>query len=88
MANVTPPAESALIVAVSARELWKLVLSPKPKANAVLYATIPATQNHGVQIQKYSTRFGADFEKHTDADGIVTWWRLVQVSGPRAKRIV
>jgi len=88
MANVNPPDASALAAALTAPEAWKLVLSPKPKATAFLYATIPATQNHGVQIQKYSTRFGADFEKHTDADGIVTWWQLVQVSGPRAKRIV
>lgn len=60
--------------------VWKLILSPRPSAALFLYATIPAIQNSGVQVQKYSSRFGADFEKHTDADGIVTWWRLLRIS--------
>lgn len=59
---------------------WKLILHPKPSAYHVKYETIPAIQNGGVEVEKYSTRFGADFEKHTAANGIVTWYKLVKVS--------
>lgn len=59
---------------------YRLILSAKPFARVVKYETIPAAMNGGVEVEKYSTRFGADFEKHTDKNGIVTWWRLLKVS--------
>lgn len=56
---------------------FRLVLSPRPVADVKLYYTIPAEANGGVEVKKYATRHGHGWEKHTDARGIVTWWKLI-----------
>jgi hypothetical protein len=58
---------------------WRLILAPKPSAAAVLYLTIPPEANGGIRVEKYSTRFGRNFEKHIDATGVATWWKLVKI---------
>jgi hypothetical protein len=59
---------------------WRLILSPKPRARLMKYLTLPAELNNGITVEKYSTRFGANFEAHIQANGVVTWWKLVKVS--------
>lgn len=56
---------------------FRLILSPRPVADVKLYATIPPELNAGITVEKYATRFGHGWEKHTDARGIVTWWKLI-----------
>jgi hypothetical protein len=56
--------------------VFRLVLSPRPVADVKLYGTIQPELNNGVKVEKYATRFGHGWEKHTDARGIVTWWKL------------
>lgn len=56
---------------------FRLILSPRPDADVTLYGTIQAVQNAGVKVEKYATRFGHGWEKHTDSRGIVTWWKLI-----------
>lgn len=58
---------------------WRLILAPKPSAHVVLFETIPAALNHGVTVEKYSTRFGWNYEKHIEQNGVSTWWKLVKV---------
>lgn len=55
---------------------FRLTLCPKPDADVKLYYTIPAGQNNGVKVEKYATRYGHGWEKHTDPRGIETWWKL------------
>ena len=55
----------------------KLILVNKPKANIFLFFTVPAAQNNGVVVEKYTTRHGVTFEKHIAQNGVVTWWRLL-----------
>lgn len=55
----------------------RLVLTSKPKATLHKFLTVPPEQNNGVTVEKYSTRFGTTFEKHIAANGVTTWWRLV-----------
>jgi hypothetical protein len=57
--------------------IFRLILSPRPDADVTLYGTIHAVQNAGVKIEKYATRFGHGWEKHTDSRGIETWWKLI-----------
>ena len=57
----------------------KLVLCNKPKANIYLFFTVPAAQNGGIEVQKYTTRYGVTFEKHIAQNGVVTWWRLLKL---------
>lgn len=57
----------------------KLVLVNKPRANIYKFFTVPAAQNGGVQVEKYTTKYGVTFEKHTTQNGVVTWWRLLVV---------
>jgi hypothetical protein len=45
----------------------------------VLYLTIPPEANGGVKVEKYSTRFGWNYEKHIEPNGVVTWWKLVKI---------
>jgi hypothetical protein len=58
---------------------WRLILAPKPSAVLRLYLTIPPEANHGVTVEKYSTRFGWNYEKHIDLNGVATWWKLVKI---------
>jgi hypothetical protein len=58
---------------------WRLILSPKPTARLALYLTIPAEANNGVTVEKYSTRFGWNYEKHIQANGVATWWKLTKI---------
>jgi hypothetical protein len=58
---------------------WRLLLSPKPSAAVHLYLTISPEVNHGVTVEKYSTRFGWNYEKHIQADGVATWYKLVKI---------
>jgi hypothetical protein len=44
-----------------------------------LYLTIPPEVNNGVRVEKYSTRFGWNYEKHVEANGVETWWKLVKI---------
>jgi len=60
----------------------KLVLVNKPKANLYQFFTVPAAQNGGVEVVKYTTRYGVTFEKHIQASGVVTWWRLLTIKEP------
>lgn len=59
-----------------AQPVFRLILSPAPTSDVKLYFTIPPEANHGIKVEKYSTRFGHAWEKHTDGRGIVTWWKL------------
>lgn len=85
---VKPDAPFPPIVAQAtpAGEVWKLILSAKPSAEIRLYETIPPEANHGVTVEKYSSRFGANFERHIDAHGVVTWWRNTRVDAPEPRR--
>jgi hypothetical protein len=56
---------------------WRLVLSPRPVSDVKLYSTIPPELNAGTKVEKYATRHGHGWEKHTDPRGIVTWWKLI-----------
>jgi len=56
----------------------RLVLTSKPRATLHKFATIPGEANNGTTIEKYTTRFGTTFEKHIQANGVTTWWRLVK----------
>lgn len=58
---------------------WRLILAPKPSALLVLYETIPPELHGGVTVEKYSTRFGWNYEKHIQPNGVATWWKLVKV---------
>jgi hypothetical protein len=58
---------------------WRLILAPKPSAVVRLYLTIPPEVNNGVRVEKYSTRFGWNYEKHVEANGVETWWKLVKI---------
>jgi hypothetical protein len=60
---------------------WRLILAPKPGAQLALYETIPASAHNGVVVEKYSTRFGWNYEKHIEPNGVATWWKLVKVRG-------
>jgi hypothetical protein len=57
---------------------WRLILAPKPSAHMVLYQTIPPEANNGVKVEKYSTRFGWNYEKHIQPNGVETWWKLIK----------
>jgi hypothetical protein len=65
------------VTADAPRPVFRLVLAPRPVAEVKLYSTIPPELNAGVKVEKYATRFGHGWEKHTDARGIVTWWKLI-----------
>lgn len=58
---------------------WRLLLAPKPSAHMVLFETIPPELHNGVTVEKYSTRFGWNYEKHIQPNGVATWWKLVKV---------
>lgn len=58
---------------------WRLILASKPRAAMFLFLTIPAEANHGVKVEKYSTRFGWNYEKHIQENGVATWWKLVKI---------
>ena len=60
----------------------KLVLVNKPRANLYQFFTVPAAQNGGVEVVKYTTRYGATFEKHIAQNGVVTWYRLLSNNPP------
>ena len=55
------------------------MLCNKPKANIYLFFTVPAAQNGGIEVQKYTTRYGVTFEKHIAQNGVATWWRLLKL---------
>jgi hypothetical protein len=55
----------------------KLVLVNKPKANIYKFFTVPAAQNGGIEVEKYTTKFGVTYEKHIEVTGVITWWRLL-----------
>jgi hypothetical protein len=55
----------------------RLVLVNKPKATLYQFFTVPAAQNGGVEVVKFTTRYGVTFEKHIEASGVTTWWRLL-----------
>jgi hypothetical protein len=57
----------------------KLILVNKPKATVYKFFTVPAAQNNGVEVEKFTTRYGVTFEKHIEANGVTTWWRLLKV---------
>lgn len=57
---------------------WRLILAPKPSAALRLYLTIPPEANNGVKVEKYSTRFGWNYEKHIQPNGVETWWKLIK----------
>ena len=59
-----------------------LVLVNKPRGNVYLFFTVPAAQNGGVQVEKYTTKYGVTFEKHIAQNGVVTWWRLLSNNPP------
>lgn len=59
---------------------WRLLLSPKPTARLVLYLTVPAEANNGVTVEKYSTRFGWNYERHIQPNGVATWYKLTKIS--------
>lgn len=63
----------------------RLVLVNKPRANLYKFFTIPAEQNGGVMVEKYTTRYGVTFEKHIGQNRVVTWWRLLTTIPQPAK---
>jgi hypothetical protein len=58
----------------------KLILANKPKADIYLFFTVPAAQNGGVTVEKYTTKYGATFEKHIAQNGVTQWYRLIKVT--------
>lgn len=63
----------------------KLVLVNKPRANVYKFFTVPAAQNGGVTVEKYTTKYGATFEKHIAANGVTTWWMLLKPNTPASQ---
>jgi hypothetical protein len=64
----------------------KLVLVNKPKANLYKFFTVPAEQNGGVTVEKYTTRYQVTYEKHIAQNGVTTWWRLLTPASQTAKK--
>lgn len=58
---------------------WRLILAPKPSAATVKYLTLPHPTIPDVWIEKYSTRFGWNYEKWIFPNGVVQWWKLVKI---------
>ena len=58
---------------------WRLILSPKPSAALTKYLTVYPPSMPGVTVEKYSTRFGWNYERHIAQNGVETWWKLVKV---------
>lgn len=79
MASLTNQPENLHDRAAQTPGEWRLILAPKPSALLHLYDTIPPELNHGVTVEKYSTRFGWNYEKHIQPNGVATWWKLVKV---------
>lgn len=58
---------------------WRLILAPRPSAHKVKYLTIPHPTEPGVWIEKYSTRFGYNYEKWVYPNGVEQWWKLIKL---------
>lgn len=58
---------------------WRLILAPRPKAVTVKYLTIPHPIEAGVMVEKYSTRFGWNYERWIYPNGTDVWWKLVKI---------
>jgi hypothetical protein len=76
-------AATAAQAAATGQPGGKLVLANKPKADTFQFFTVPAAQNGGVEVTKYTTRYGTTYEKHVDQIGITTWWKLVKPRPPK-----
>lgn len=58
---------------------WRLILAPRPSAMMVKYLTIPHPTQAGTIVEKYSTRFGWNYEKWIQPNGVETWWKLIKL---------
>lgn len=58
---------------------WRLILAPRPSAVCVKYLTLPHPTEPGVKVEKYSTRFGYNYEKWVYPNGVEVWWKLIKL---------
>ena len=54
----------------------KLTVVAKPKAEIFLVARFREGDETTTLIEKYTTRFGYDYERHEEPGGAVTWYRV------------
>jgi hypothetical protein len=79
MASLTQQPENLHERAAQTPGDWRLILAPKPSAAVHLYLTVYPASLPGVVVEKYSTRFGWNYEKHIAQNGVETWYKLVKV---------
>ena len=79
MASLTPRFENQHARNAQTPGEWRLILSPKPSATLTKYLTVYPPHMPGVTVEKYSTRFGCNYERWIYPNGVEQWWKLSKI---------